>query len=54
MKIISTGTVKIERGNINAVKVAVIGTKYNIATFYAEAAIEKIKKDNLRTFKPAK
>ncbi len=42
------GNVKIDKENITAVKLAVIGTSYNIASFYAEAATEKIERDNLR------
>ena len=48
MNKITTGTVKIERSNINMVKLAIVATPYNIATFYAEAAEEKIDRDNLR------
>jgi len=49
-KEITTGTVKIERNNINLVKSVIIGTEYTIASFYAEAAREKIDRDNLRSW----
>ena len=42
--------VKIETESVNQVKLAIVGTSFNIATFYAEAASEKIERDNLRTW----
>jgi len=50
MNKITTRTVKIEGSNINLVKSVIIGTEYTIASFYAEAAREKIDRDNLRSW----
>ena len=47
-KDIKRDNVKIKCENVDSVRLAIIGTDYNIASFYAEAATEKIERDNLR------
>ena len=44
----SNTTVSIKPDNVTAVKLAIAGTPYTLGEFYAEAATEKIERDNLR------
>ena len=44
MSRIKRQTVQIEKGNVNTVRRAIVGTGYNIGTFYAHAAAEKVER----------